>query len=80
MQLESLSVPFISVEDLPVDLSKDFDIVVDAMFGFSFQGNYYYSFLVHLFLPIFIVKGTLILLELFSMCIFKKFEHEKLNF
>ncbi|KAM5575486.1 pyridoxine/pyridoxamine 5'-phosphate oxidase 1, chloroplastic [Rosa sericea] len=38
-QLESLSVPFISVEDLPLDLSKDFDIVVDAMFGFSFRGD-----------------------------------------
>ncbi|XP_050157630.1 pyridoxine/pyridoxamine 5'-phosphate oxidase 1, chloroplastic-like isoform X1 [Malus sylvestris] len=38
-QLESLSVPFISVEDLPLDLSKDFDIIVDAMFGFSFHGS-----------------------------------------
>nr|XP_023884873.1 pyridoxine/pyridoxamine 5'-phosphate oxidase 1, chloroplastic isoform X1 [Quercus suber]POE70140.1 pyridoxine/pyridoxamine 5'-phosphate oxidase 1, chloroplastic [Quercus suber] len=37
-QLESLSVPFLSVEDLPLDLSKDFDILVDAMFGFSFHG------------------------------------------
>ncbi|OWM80966.1 pyridoxine/pyridoxamine 5'-phosphate oxidase 1, chloroplastic isoform X2 [Punica granatum] len=37
-QLESLSVPFLSVEDLPSDLSKDFDILVDAMFGFSFHG------------------------------------------
>lgn len=54
-----LSVPFISLEDLPLDLSKDFDIVVDAMFGFSFHGNYYFSsFLVDLFLfPIHIVKG-----------------------
>ncbi|KAL3640659.1 hypothetical protein CASFOL_015627 [Castilleja foliolosa] len=38
-QLESLSVPFISVEDLPADLSTSFDIVVDAMFGFSFHGH-----------------------------------------
>ncbi|XP_048439088.1 pyridoxine/pyridoxamine 5'-phosphate oxidase 1, chloroplastic isoform X2 [Pyrus x bretschneideri] len=38
-ELESLSVPFISVEDLPLDLSKDFDIIVDAMFGFSFHGS-----------------------------------------
>uniref|UniRef100_A0A2P2L5J6 NAD(P)H-hydrate epimerase n=1 Tax=Rhizophora mucronata TaxID=61149 RepID=A0A2P2L5J6_RHIMU len=37
-QLESLSVPFLSVEDLPSDLSVDFDILVDAMFGFSFHG------------------------------------------
>ncbi|XP_022159026.1 pyridoxine/pyridoxamine 5'-phosphate oxidase 1, chloroplastic isoform X2 [Momordica charantia] len=37
-QLESLSVPFISVEDLPSDLSKDFDIIIDAIFGFSFHG------------------------------------------
>ncbi|KDP41449.1 hypothetical protein JCGZ_15856 [Jatropha curcas] len=37
-QLESLSVPFLAVEDLPLDLSKDFDILVDAMFGFSFHG------------------------------------------
>ncbi|KAA8538147.1 hypothetical protein F0562_027755 [Nyssa sinensis] len=38
-QLESLSVPFLSVEDLPMDLSNDFDILVDAMFGFSFHGT-----------------------------------------
>lgn len=38
-QLESLSVPFISVEELPSDLSNKFDILVDAMFGFSFQGT-----------------------------------------
>ncbi|GFP98471.1 pyridoxine/pyridoxamine 5'-phosphate oxidase 1 chloroplastic [Phtheirospermum japonicum] len=38
-QLESLSIPFISVEDLPADLSTSFDIVVDAMFGFSFHGS-----------------------------------------
>ncbi|XVE95223.1 hypothetical protein REPUB_Repub02eG0077600 [Reevesia pubescens] len=37
-QLESLSVPFLPVDELPVDLSKDFDILVDAMFGFSFHG------------------------------------------
>ncbi|RWR89972.1 pyridoxine/pyridoxamine 5'-phosphate oxidase 1, chloroplastic isoform X1 [Cinnamomum micranthum f. kanehirae] len=38
-QLESLEIPFLSVEDLPQDLSKDFDIIVDAMFGFSFHGK-----------------------------------------
>ncbi|CAK7347216.1 unnamed protein product [Dovyalis caffra] len=38
-QLESLSIPFLSVEDLPADLSEDFDILVDAMFGFSFHGS-----------------------------------------
>ncbi|KAK4489063.1 hypothetical protein RD792_004857, partial [Penstemon davidsonii] len=38
-QLESLSIPFLSVEDLPVDLSTDFDIIVDAIFGFSFHGS-----------------------------------------
>ncbi|KAI3895852.1 hypothetical protein MKW98_025643 [Papaver atlanticum] len=37
-QLESLAIPFLSVEDLPVDLSNDFDIIIDAMFGFSFHG------------------------------------------
>ncbi|KAJ7958949.1 NAD(P)H-hydrate epimerase [Quillaja saponaria] len=37
-QLESLSVPFLSVDDLPLDLAKDFDILVDAMFGFFFHG------------------------------------------
>ncbi|CAL9242918.1 unnamed protein product [Arabidopsis halleri] len=37
-QLESLSVPFVSADDLPEDLSKDFDVIVDAMFGFSFHG------------------------------------------
>ncbi|XP_022768407.1 pyridoxine/pyridoxamine 5'-phosphate oxidase 1, chloroplastic isoform X5 [Durio zibethinus] len=38
-QLESLLIPFLSVDELPVDLSKDFDILVDAMFGFSFHGS-----------------------------------------
>lgn len=38
-QLESLSIPFLSPEDLPHDLSNDFDIVIDAMFGFSFHGT-----------------------------------------
>ncbi|KAL0342783.1 UNVERIFIED_CONTAM: Pyridoxine/pyridoxamine 5'-phosphate oxidase 1, chloroplastic [Sesamum calycinum] len=37
-QLESLSVPFISIERLPQEF-LNFDIVVDAIFGFSFQGN-----------------------------------------
>ncbi|XP_028078375.1 pyridoxine/pyridoxamine 5'-phosphate oxidase 1, chloroplastic-like [Camellia sinensis] len=38
-QLESPCVPFLSVEDLSMDLSNDFDILVDAMFGFSFRGT-----------------------------------------
>ncbi|KAL9229155.1 hypothetical protein vseg_004653 [Gypsophila vaccaria] len=38
-QLESLSVPFVSAEDLASDLTDDFDILVDAMFGFSFHGT-----------------------------------------
>ncbi|XP_042482368.1 pyridoxine/pyridoxamine 5'-phosphate oxidase 1, chloroplastic-like isoform X2 [Macadamia integrifolia] len=38
-QLESLSIPFLSMEDLPIDLSNDFDIIVDALFGFSFLGD-----------------------------------------
>ncbi|KAK9758291.1 hypothetical protein RND81_01G221000 [Saponaria officinalis] len=38
-QLESLSVPFLSAEDLPSDLSDDYDILIDAMFGFSFHGT-----------------------------------------
>ncbi|CAK9163594.1 unnamed protein product [Ilex paraguariensis] len=37
-QVESLAAPFLSVEDLPI-LSNDFDIIVDAMFGFSFHGT-----------------------------------------
>ncbi|KAG5618282.1 hypothetical protein H5410_018106 [Solanum commersonii] len=37
--LESLSVPFLPVEDLPVQLTSDFEIIVDAIFGFSFHGN-----------------------------------------
>ncbi|KAL0416957.1 UNVERIFIED_CONTAM: Pyridoxine/pyridoxamine 5'-phosphate oxidase 1, chloroplastic [Sesamum latifolium] len=37
-QLESLSVPFISIESLPQEF-LNFDIIVDAIFGFSFQGN-----------------------------------------
>ncbi|KAL0674981.1 hypothetical protein Bca4012_002962 [Brassica carinata] len=35
---QSLSVPFVSVEDLPEDLSEDFDVIIDAIFGFSFHG------------------------------------------
>ena len=38
-QLEALSIPFLSVEDLPSDLSSDFSILIDAMFGFSFHGS-----------------------------------------
>ncbi|KAF9600329.1 hypothetical protein IFM89_007047 [Coptis chinensis] len=37
-QLVSLSIPFLSVEDLPLDLSNEFDIVVDAVFGYSVHG------------------------------------------
>ncbi|MBA0810089.1 hypothetical protein Gohar_002110, partial [Gossypium harknessii] len=35
--LESLSVSFLSEDELPADLSEDFDILIDAMFGFSFH-------------------------------------------
>ncbi|TVU30869.1 hypothetical protein EJB05_22516 [Eragrostis curvula] len=38
-QLESLAIPFLAVEDLPEDLSREFDIIIDAMFGFSFHGT-----------------------------------------
>ncbi|KAF8723279.1 hypothetical protein HU200_021797 [Digitaria exilis] len=38
-QLESLSISFIPAEDLPDDLSREFDVIVDAMFGFSFHGT-----------------------------------------
>ncbi|KAM7257864.1 hypothetical protein ACFE04_013605 [Oxalis oulophora] len=37
-QLESLGIPFLVLEDLLVDMAEDFDILVDAIFGFSFQG------------------------------------------
>ncbi|KAL8465295.1 hypothetical protein ACS0TY_034702 [Phlomoides rotata] len=37
-QLESLSVPFLSMENLSEQL-LNFDILVDAIFGFSFQGD-----------------------------------------
>ncbi|KAI3442811.1 NAD(P)H-hydrate epimerase [Psidium guajava] len=37
-QLKSLRVPFLSVEDLPSDLPSEFDILLDAVFGFSFHG------------------------------------------
>lgn len=37
-QLESLTIPFVPVEDLPANLSEEFDIIIDAMFGFSFHG------------------------------------------
>lgn len=39
LQLESLSIPFLSAEDLPWDMSKDFDIIVDAILGVSFHGK-----------------------------------------
>ncbi|PKA59496.1 Pyridoxine/pyridoxamine 5'-phosphate oxidase 1, chloroplastic [Apostasia shenzhenica] len=38
-QLESLSIPFLSTEDLPQNLSDKFDLIVDAIFGFSFHGS-----------------------------------------
>ncbi|KAL5225103.1 hypothetical protein ABZP36_011742 [Zizania latifolia] len=38
-QLESLAIPFVSVEDLPGNFSEEFDIIIDAMFGFSFHGT-----------------------------------------
>lgn len=38
-QLEALGVPFLSPEELPTELASNFDIVVDAMFGFSFYGT-----------------------------------------
>ncbi|KAI4307455.1 hypothetical protein L6164_030640 [Bauhinia variegata] len=31
--------PFLSMEDLSLDWSKDFDVIIDAMFGFSFYGT-----------------------------------------
>ncbi|CAM0957089.1 unnamed protein product [Alopecurus aequalis] len=37
-QLESLAVPFVPVEDLFHDLPGQYDLVIDAMFGFSFHG------------------------------------------
>lgn len=39
LQLESLSIPFLSINDLPQHLAEKFDLIVDAMFGFSFNGN-----------------------------------------
>lgn len=48
LQLESLSVPFVSVDDLPEDLSKDFDVIVDAIFGFSFHGNYSSAYIIRI--------------------------------
>uniref|UniRef100_A0A0D9XJ55 NAD(P)H-hydrate epimerase n=1 Tax=Leersia perrieri TaxID=77586 RepID=A0A0D9XJ55_9ORYZ len=38
-QLESLAIPFVPVEDLPENLSEEYDIIMDAMFGFSFHGT-----------------------------------------
>ncbi|KAG0569953.1 hypothetical protein KC19_6G128100 [Ceratodon purpureus] len=37
-QLESLKIPFVSAEELPSKLKDGFDLVIDAMFGFSFHG------------------------------------------
>lgn len=38
-QLEALAVPFLLPDSLPTELASDFDIIVDAMFGFSFHGT-----------------------------------------
>ncbi|XP_020257472.1 pyridoxine/pyridoxamine 5'-phosphate oxidase 1, chloroplastic isoform X2 [Asparagus officinalis] len=38
-QLESLAIPFLSVDELPKNFSDDFDLIVDAIFGFSFHGS-----------------------------------------
>nr|XP_043636065.1 pyridoxine/pyridoxamine 5'-phosphate oxidase 1, chloroplastic isoform X2 [Erigeron canadensis] len=38
-QLESLGITFLSPDDLPMNLSEDYNILVDAMFGFSFHGT-----------------------------------------
>lgn len=38
-QLESLAIPFLLVEELPQSLSDHFDLIVDAIFGFSFHGS-----------------------------------------
>ncbi|KAF0928430.1 hypothetical protein E2562_003246 [Oryza meyeriana var. granulata] len=38
-QLESLATLFVPVEDLTENLSEEFDIIIDAMFGFSFHGT-----------------------------------------
>lgn len=37
-QLESLKIPFVLPEELPSKLKDQFDLVIDAMFGFSFHG------------------------------------------
>eukprot|EP00850_Spirogloea_muscicola_P010451 SM000061S19278 [mRNA] locus=s61:502661:506248:+ [translate_table: standard] len=37
-QLKSQEVPFVEAGDLPSDLASEFDLVVDAIFGFSFRG------------------------------------------
>lgn len=38
-QLQSLSVPFLQADELSSALAGNFDIVVDAIFGFSFHGK-----------------------------------------
>ncbi|KAJ3702584.1 hypothetical protein LUZ61_006289 [Rhynchospora tenuis] len=38
-QLKSLEISFVSEEELPPMLSDEYDLVVDAMFGFSFHGT-----------------------------------------
>lgn len=48
VQLESLGLSFVSADELPSRLTDEYDLAVDAMFGFSFHGgwiaqNFYYS-------------------------------------
>ncbi|GBG58963.1 hypothetical protein CBR_g24313 [Chara braunii] len=38
-QLESLHIPFVTVGELTAPLSSDYDIILDAIFGFSFKGT-----------------------------------------
>jgi NAD(P)H-hydrate repair Nnr-like enzyme with NAD(P)H-hydrate epimerase domain len=38
LQLEALDAPFVDPESLSEPLTEHYDLVVDAMFGFSFKG------------------------------------------
>eukprot|EP00899_Mesostigma_viride_P027316 jgi/Mesvir1/776/Mv17375-RA.1 len=39
IQVKSLNIPFVELSQLPTSLMAEYDIVVDALFGFSFKGE-----------------------------------------
>lgn len=58
VQLESLKIPFVLPEELPSKLKDQFDLVIDAMFGFSFHGKRCVDYSYCLLALALVVKGV----------------------